>query len=215
MFYIVHHYLSLSYESYFQFINIHFKIFIMYKSILYYVQKGLFPVYRCVCFVTILTNLCIKFMSIFHRDKLYSINNIRNNQRWGSPFVDIFWYDVNGTKVSARSYSTMTWKQILPLSFRPLGKRTVPAPYDPVDYLNRMYGSNWRKDCSSGAYDYLHERVKPKEFRVTIKCAALLNTFPFVRHIQGPADLYCKEELVFKERVLSTYVRSAKNIPVC
>ena len=103
----------------------------------------------------------------------------------------------------------------MPLTSRPLGTKKYPAPHDPLDWLNRNYGSGWTRSCSTGGFDYVAEKRKPDEIIGRVKCAALLKWFPFVRHIRGPGDAYCKEELMFKGRVISSFVRSAKDIPVC
>ena len=109
----------------------------------------------------------------------------------------------------------MPWAEILPITLRPFGKKNYPSPHDPLHWLNTDYGKDWQKNCSTATWDYLNEGYTPKHMRVTVKCASLLKLFPFVRHIRGPADSYCKEELVFQGKVLNTFVRSAKGIPTC
>ena len=154
-------------------------------------------------------------LCLFPRDKLYADTNIDNRKPWGAPFVDIFWYTDNGSHVSASQTPTMSWEEILPLTFRPLGKKNYPAPHDARNLLNTMYGKDWTRNCVSAGWDHLHARPKPKNMTITVECAALLKVYPFVRHIRGPGDAYCKEELMFQGRVVSTFVRSAKDIPVC
>jgi len=150
-------------------------------------------------------------------DKVYfTKSTFKNGKPWGYPFVDIFWFYDNGTHISSKTYPTIAKKRILPLTTRPFGKKKYPSPRDPVDYLNNIYGTtDWNRECVSGGWDYAHEKYKPTSHKGTIKCAKLLKSFPFVRHIRGPGDSYCKEEQVMGGKVLSSFVRSAKDIPVC
>ena len=149
-----------------------------------------------------------------HWDKIYAKTGIKPKKPWSYPFLDIFWYTNNGTHVDASQNPEMAWSKILPLTLRPLGTKKYPAPHEPLDWLNRNYGTDWMRNCATG-YDYVAEKQRPKEKKGEVKCAALLKWFPFVRHIRGSGDAYCKEELMFKGRVISSFVRSAKDIPVC
>ena len=57
----------------------------------------------------------------------------------------------------------MAWSKILPLTLRPLGTKKYPAPHDPLDWLNRNYGTDWMRNCATGGYDYVAEKQRPKE----------------------------------------------------
>ena len=59
-------------------------------------------------------------------------------------------------------------------------------------------------------------REKPKDDHGAVaECAALTPHYALVRHGRGPGAAYCLEELMQGGRVIGTFVRSSKGIPVC
>ena len=139
---------------------------------------------------------------------------------WRTPYLDIYFYNEDDTHILLEHGEKHKKTDTFPLLNRPFGNRMRPCPRDPRAFLKSTYlrygQFNMEAMCYTHYYDYMQTKEKPKEdMNMLVPCASLLNYFPFVQHSRGPGSAYCKEELVFKGEVLSTFVRSARNISVC
>ena len=156
-------------------------------------------------------------------DKSFSLLGHVGRQKWNTPALDIYYSDENTSHVwSDANYLPATPKHLVfPLVKRPFNGRFYPGPRDPRAFLKHIFnpGSS-RFDCNRlcrlNTWNYLLSEVKPEEDRLPdVPCAALLDYFPFVQHVRGPGDSFCREELVFRGEVQDTFERSAHDIPVC
>ena len=132
--------------------------------------------------------------------------------------MDVLYYDENSTHIYGRHLKTIEKSYIFPLEKRPFNGRLFPGPKDPRAYLKYMHpgaGASIDFQCIVGPWDYLNEKAKPPEETVQVDCSSLVNYFPFVSMTREAGGRTCKEDLVIKGEVVSSYIRSAKYIPQC
>lgn len=100
------------------------------------------------------------------------------------PFVDVFFYDRNATNVwnTCSWFENMVWptRIVFPLSRRPFGNLSLPAPCDPAAALAIEFHNVSR--CRSGDYDHVRERkVRRLRRPPEVDCSSLETLWPFVR----------------------------------
>ena len=161
------------------------------------------------------------------RLKIYPVHGVKNRiLPWRSPFLDIFYFDKNQTHMYGRGHKTKLLSDVFPLSLRPFQGRMVPSPRDPRRYLTHYQRKDYYTQtvtrrfeaefqCRGPDFNYLNERVIHKSKVAEVPCTQLFHLFPFVRHVRGEGAAYCKEELVFRGKILNVFYRTARGIPAC
>ena len=130
--------------------------------------------------------------------------------------MDISYFQQNSTHVFGQGFPATPKSHVFPLSKRPFQGKLVQAPRDPRRVLSSIL-----EGSSTG--DFQAERVcrgaKVNQEKVasvpSVPCSGLIHKFPFVRHMRSGGGSYCKEELVYRGKVLSVFYRCSMNIPVC
>ena len=118
--------------------------------------------------------------------------------------LDLFWMEMNATHVWSDTQDIYHNRStIYPLVKRPFHGRLMWGPRDPRKAIDEEYGAWVIDECTDGWFKY------------KMPCYALRDIYPFVQHIRGPGGAFCKEELIVKGKVVSTFRRSAENITVC
>ncbi|XP_059145206.1 uncharacterized protein LOC131932329 [Physella acuta] len=135
--------------------------------------------------------------------------------RWKSPFLDISFYNETNTTiwdVTLPSQLPYPKSIIFPLTERPLLGGLYPSPKDPLRVLQANYNID---NCYTGNYNHTGEVRRNESSIATVPCSALIGTVPFVQHVRGPGGAWCEELLTFRGKILSKFVREAKDIPSC
>ncbi|XP_059145199.1 uncharacterized protein LOC131932323 [Physella acuta] len=150
------------------------------------------------------------------RYKFYNKNgNYIKGFKWRSPFIDVSFYAENTSHiwdVTLRSQKPFAKNITFPLTKRPLLGALYPSPRDPHQTLQVTYDLD---DCHTGTYNHTGEFTKDTASTAVVRCSALIGTVPFVQHVRGPGGAWCEELLTFRGKILNTFVRDAKDIPVC
>ena len=94
---------------------------------------------------------------------------------WRFPFVDIYFYTVNGTHLFSKSHKTtvIQLSHIFPLVMRPFGQIWLPAPRHPEYILPH----DVTDVCIKSSYDYKTESFGKGH---TANCSDLTDIYPFV-----------------------------------
>ncbi|XP_059145606.1 uncharacterized protein LOC131932688 [Physella acuta] len=169
-----------------------------------------------------------KIKNVFHNHSIYLLDTLSIRYKvyhknghpikdisWKSPFLDISFYTENSTHiwdVTLPSQSPYPKSSIFPLTERPLLGALYPSPRDPLKTLQANYNLD---DCHTGTYNHTGEFKRHDNDVSNVRCSALIGTVPFVQHVRGPGGAWCEELLTFRGKILNTFVRDAKDIPVC
>lgn len=90
---------------------------------------------------------------------------IRKGIAWRFPFIDVFVTEftdgVSHNQEKSWPHCYFTAQEYLPHSVYKFGPLHVTGPHDPIPYLNRCYGPNWRTVAES-FYDHASERSRAK-----------------------------------------------------
>ncbi|XP_059145200.1 uncharacterized protein LOC131932324 [Physella acuta] len=147
---------------------------------------------------------------VYHKE-----GNPIKKHHWKSPFLDVSFYNET-TKtiwdVTLPSQLPYPKSIIFPLTERPLLGGLYPSPKDPLRVLQANYNID---NCYTGNYNHTGEVRRNASSIGTVPCSALIGTVPFVQHVRGPGGAWCEELLTFRGKILSKFVREAKDIPSC
>lgn len=150
----------------------------------------------------------------YHKFKFYSQSGHKAGSfSWRWPFVDIKYYQNNGSHISNIDFPSEVFhvpRQLFyPLTMRPFGTLWLPSPRDTRSYLKAKYK---QFVCQSGAWNHRLERRK--NIRI-VNCRRLSLYYPFVwrqRHKYGTVEI-----LKIGRRIIHSiafrYRYKGKNIP--
>jgi LicD family len=103
--------------------------------------------------------------------------------RW--PYVDIFFFEENATHIwdlePEYREAGFVWPKssVFPLTRRPFGSFTVPAPCDAIAFVSANYAGAESTSCASPTYNHRNE-VRRWHSGRTLPCSHLWHAFPFV-----------------------------------
>ncbi|KAF5394613.1 Lipopolysaccharide choline phosphotransferase protein [Paragonimus heterotremus] len=109
-----------------------------------------------------------------HLDLEYS----RAVNSWGWPFIDIIYYQIQGTYVIDVAFKTYySSSTVFPLYFRPLGTDWYPSPRDPLNFLRSAVASD--ELCVIPPYSHVTQSSRE---RAHVQCSSLGSRYAFVGH---------------------------------
>lgn len=159
--------------------------------------------------------------------KIYPVNGgeTRAHWPWKTPFVDIFYFDQNDTHIFGQGWRTLPKADVFPLTKRPFQGRMAPGPRDPHRVLMSCFHKANQTLSPMGGFVAEHQckgnhRNIMKDFAINrppplVECSQMLRVFPFVRHSRGEGGAYCKEELIFRGKVLNVHYRNSTGLAAC
>lgn len=149
-----------------------------------------------------------ELMKVFHKS-----SKAAGKYTWKYPFIDVFLYKHNATHIKRRfrNIPIHTPKaDVFPLSLRPYGKYWLPAPKNPMNYLQRLNYSTFQKDCYRGTWNH---RLEVSIRSGIIPCQRLKHIYSFTEPIKVETDLGTYDFQSFtasnKQRIFLTFINSS------